>query len=447
MSRDFAGIRGRTVTDEVAGRVGQAVGPVAAAHPDQPPVGVAEVQQRVADALTATFPDRLWLCGEIVGSPVVRGGGVGVAFTLAESRGGRMVTLRAWLGRPYYQELERTMGDGAIVELLAAGNLVVVGGYLQYGGPYSSLELKVDRVVRTPAGPGVVAQQRETLQRELADSGLLGRQRAALRLPLAPRRVGVVAGGAGTVGYRDAVTVLEQSGYRVVATHFPAPLEGEAAAGRIAAQIQAASVGAQAVLVVRGGGEDAQLSAFDSAPVVTAIASAPVPVITGIGHSHHPTLADAAAWQACASPAHAAGVIVERLRNADQALEREVAAIRRVAAARLAAQRAERWRRLGVAAGVVAGLAGLASWRWGWTGAATVILRGVVVAVVRRRRERPSPLAPQPAADTFEDVAQELGAIKAALQHQAVTTEDIQRRLDAAGWLDRRGAELLGRSG
>jgi exodeoxyribonuclease VII large subunit len=358
-----------------------------------------------------------------------------------------MVTLRAWLGRPYYQELERTMGDGAIVELLAAGNLVVVGGYLEYGGPYSSLELKVDRVVRAPAGSGAVAQQRETVERELAASGLLGRQRAALRLSLAPRRVGVVAGGAGTVGYRDAVTVLDQSGYQVVATHFPAPLEGEAAGVRIAAQIQAASVGQQAVLVVRGGGEDAQLSAFDSAPVVTAIANAPVPVITGIGHSHHTTLADAAAYQACASPAHAAGLIAERLRSADQALERELAAIRRAAESRRAAQRAKRRQRLSIAAVAITGLAGVAVWRWGWLGAMLVVLLGAAVALARRRRDRPLPLAPQPAADTFEDVVQELGAVKAALQHQAVTVEDIQRLLDAANWLEQRGGELLGRSG
>jgi exodeoxyribonuclease VII large subunit len=83
--------------------------------------------------------------------------------------------------------------------------------------------------------------------------------------------------------------VLAQSGFQVAATHFPAPLEGEAAPARIAAQIRAAGVGNQAVLVVRGGGEDAQLSPFDSAPVVSAIATAPVPVITGIGHSHHAT--------------------------------------------------------------------------------------------------------------------------------------------------------------
>jgi len=416
---------------------------VAVEGPDQTPVGVAELQQHVGDALTAAFPDRMWLCGEIVGTPAVRGGGVGIAFTVAGSRGSTVISLRAWLGRPYYQQLQQTLGEAAVAELLAVGNLVVVGGYIQYGGPYSSLELKVDRVVRTPVGPGEVTMQRESLQQEFAASGLLGRQRV-LQLPLAPWRVGIVAGGAGTVGYRDAVTVLEQSGYEVVATHFPAPLEGEAAGGRIAAQIRAASVGHQVVLVVRGGGEDAQLSAFDSAAVVTAIATAPVPVITGIGHSHHTTLADTAAYQACASPAHAAGTIAERLQNAGRTLEREQAAIRRTAEARLAARRAARRRRLGFTV-AFAGLAGLAVWRWGWPAAALAALVAVAVVVVaRRRHDQPVALEPQPAADTFEDVVQELGAIKNALQRTAATDEDIQRLLQAAEWLDRRGGELLG---
>jgi exonuclease VII large subunit len=178
-----------------------------------------------------------------VGTPAVRGGGAGIAFTLAESRGSTVLTLRAWLSRPWYQQLRQQLGDAAIAELLTAGNLVVVGGWLQYGGPFSSLELKGDRVVRTPAGPGAVSQQREALRQELAESGLLGRQRATVALPLAPRRVGIVAGGAGTVGYADAVAVLRQSGFQVATTHFPAPLEGEAAPARIAAQIRNVGVG------------------------------------------------------------------------------------------------------------------------------------------------------------------------------------------------------------
>jgi len=147
---------------------------------------------------------------------------------------------------------------------------------------------------------------------ELAASGQLGQQRATTHLPLAPLRVGIVVGGAGTVGYQDAVTVLVHSGFRVHATHFPAPLEGQAAAARIVAQVRNAAVGNQVVLVVRGGGEAAQLNAFNSAQVAAAIASTPVPVITGIGHSDHTTLADDAAcrrptgWSA-AAPTCSAG--------------------------------------------------------------------------------------------------------------------------------------------
>src|SRR5215218_5851962 len=393
---------------------------------------------------SAAVADRLWLCGEVVGTPAVRAGGAGIAFSLGEGRGERISTLRAWLGRPYYQELRRDLGDEAIAELLAAGNLVIVGGRLQYGGPFNNLELKVDRVVRSPAGAGAVSQQREALRDELAAAGLLGRQRALTRLPLAPVRVGIVAGGAGTVGYTDAVTVLQQSGHQVETTHFPAPLEGEAAPARIAAQIRNAGVGSQVILVARGGGEDAQLSPFDSAPVVTAIATAPVPVITGIGHSHHATLADAAAWQACVSPAAAAAVIAERLQAADRTLDRELASIRRAAQARLAARHAARWRRLGIAV-AVAGLAALAVGWGGWLAAAAVVLLALAAVALRRRRPASLRLQPQPTADTFEDVVQELGAIKAALQHRAATGEEVQRLLKAAEWLDRRGGELLGR--
>jgi hypothetical protein len=115
-----------------------------------------------------------------------------------------------------------------------------------------------------------------------------------------------------------------------------------------------------------------------------------------------------------------------------------------MATTRLAARGAARGRRLGLAV-AVAGLSGLAIWRWGWPGVALLALVALALVVARRRRERPVPLLPQPAADSFEDVVQELGAVKTALQQPAVTDEDIQRLLRAAEWLDRRGGELLGR--
>ena len=434
------------MTEAAPWRVATAPGPVATHAPDEPAIGVVQLHQRIGQAIETAFPDRVWLYGEVVGAPAVRAGGAGIAFTLGERTGERVSPVRAWLGRPFYPELRRDLGDAEIAELLSPGTVVVVGGRLQYGGPFDSLELRVDRVVRTPAGMGEVSQHRADLREALEDSGLLGQQRTSRRLPLAPLQVGIVAGGAGTVGYRDAVAVFQHSGFRIAATHFPAPLEGERAPERIAAQVRAAGIGNQVILVVRGGGEEAQLSPFDSAPVVTAIASAPVPVVTGIGHSQHATLADAAAFQACVSPADAAGAVVERLRKAEQALDQELAAIRKAARERQRAnQAARRWRQLATMA-MLACLGGLALWRAGWPGVMLVAGVTLAVLVVASRRRRPAPpVEPQPIATTFETVIQELGAINAALQDRGATTEQVSRLLNSAAWLEHRGRELLGR--
>ena len=66
-----------------------------------------------------------------------------------------------------------------------------------------------------------------------------------------------------------------------------------------------------------------------------------------------------------------------------------------------------------------------------WLAAAAVVLLALAAVAVRRRRPDP-PRLPQPAAEAFEDVVQELGAIKAALQHRAATDEEVQRLLEGS---------------
>ena len=70
---------------------------------------------------------------------------------------------------------------------------------------------------------------------------------------------------------------------------------------------------------------------------------------------------------------------------------------------------------------------------------------GFVADEQARARDHEVDITVRVPADTFEDVVQELGAIRAALQNRAATGEDVQRLLEAAEWLDRRGGELLGR--
>jgi len=177
---------------------------------------------------------------------------------------------------------------------------------------------------------------------------------------------------------------------------------------------------------------------------VKAIATARVPIITGIGHSVHTTVADAAAWEARVSPTDAAKLVTDRLQATARNLDAEVQAIRGIADRHVVKRRAARRRRLAVAAGLTL-LAAVAIWRVGWAAVALGAAIALVALIGRRRRTATAVLTPQPAADTYEDVVQELGAIKSTLQTTAVTGEEVQRLIEAAGWLERRGNELLGR--
>jgi exodeoxyribonuclease VII large subunit len=66
----------------------------------------------------------------------------------------------------------------------------------------------------------------------------------------------------------------------------------------------------QLVVLVRGGGARGDLAAFDSEPVARAIAGAPFPVWTGIGHTGDRSVADEVAHQALVTPTQCGEAVV-----------------------------------------------------------------------------------------------------------------------------------------
>ncbi len=75
------------------------------------------------------------------------------------------------------------------------------------------------------------------------------------------------------------------------------------------------------VLVVRGGGARADLATFDSEAVARAIASCPVPVVTGLGHEVDRSVADEVACLALKTPTACAAELVDRVRRFRQGVE------------------------------------------------------------------------------------------------------------------------------
>jgi exodeoxyribonuclease VII large subunit len=191
-----------------------------------------------------------------------------------------------------------------------------------------------------PAGEGNLLQLLEERKRRLAAEGLFDTARKR-PLPLFPRRVAVVTSPTGAA-IRDILRVLKRRASGIDVVILPAPVQGDGAAERIAAQIETANRFdmADVLIVGRGGGSLEDLLPFSDEVTVRAIAASRIPVISAVGHEVDTSLSDLAADVRAPTPSVAAEIVsasreelVRKVRGASQLIARTVA--QRVERARL----------------------------------------------------------------------------------------------------------------
>ena len=181
---------------------------------------------------------------------------------------------------------------------------------------------------------GELALQRDELVRRLVAEGLYDAQ-SRRSLPAVPLRVGLVT-SVGSAAWHDVTEELAGSGFGFQVAACDSRVQGEWAAEMVAAAVR--TLGRRpldVVLVVRGGGARADLATFDSEAVARAIASCPVPVVTGLGHEVDRSVADEVACLALKTPTACAAELVDRVRRFRQGVEGTWEAIEAVVAEQL----------------------------------------------------------------------------------------------------------------
>ncbi len=170
--------------------------------------------------------------------------------------------------------------------------------------PRGEFQLVVDYL--EPSGEGALRLAFEQLKRKLAAEGLFdsARKRAP---PAHPRAIGVVTSPTGAA-LRDVLSVLGRRCPGLPVIVYPVPVQGPAAAGRIAAMLARAGARAECdvLLLVRGGGSLEDLQSFNDERVARAVAGCGIPVVTGVGHEIDFTIADFAADLRAPTPSAAA---------------------------------------------------------------------------------------------------------------------------------------------
>jgi exodeoxyribonuclease VII large subunit len=184
------------------------------------------------------------------------------------------------------------------------GMQVVVFGQMTVYTARTDLQLKVTRI--DAEGDGLWRKAMELTLAKLRREGLLDESRKRA-LPHFPRVVAVVT-SPDSAALRDIAVVMRKrkGGARLVLC--PASVQGEGAAGEIAAALRRLARWGKAdvVIVGRGGGGKEDLWAFNDERVARAVAAFPVPVISAVGHEADITVCDAVADMRAPTPSAAA---------------------------------------------------------------------------------------------------------------------------------------------
>jgi exodeoxyribonuclease VII large subunit len=201
---------------------------------------------------------------------------------------------------------------------IAEGMQVRCRGGLDFYGPTGRMQICV-REVDPVFTLGLLERRRRETLAALAASGLLERNRAH-PLPDLPLRLALIT-SAGSAAYHDFLSSLKESGYGFQVVLLHASVQGRDAEREVVSALSAlAGLPVDCAVLIRGGGSRSDLAVFDSRRIAEAIARAPLPVLTGLGHEIDQAIADLVAHTALKTPTKTAEFLIDLVRQREQRL-------------------------------------------------------------------------------------------------------------------------------
>lgn len=175
---------------------------------------------------------------------------------------------------------------------------------------------------------GLKHLEREAAIQRLTELGLLRRQTTipwitpALRIALVTKP--------GSAACEDVLSILRHSGYAFCPILIPVTVQGVQAESTLIAafrQIESRRDDFDVVLLVRGGGSELDLMAYDRFGVAEAVAQCSLPVLTGLGHQIDRAVCDEVAYRAFETPTASAQYLAKEVKVFHEAVKAITASI------------------------------------------------------------------------------------------------------------------------
>ena len=235
---------------------------------------------------------------------------------LVEKKDGKVIAqIKATLWKDDYRKinnnfikiLKEPLKDGIKILLLASISF----------DPNYGLALRITDIDPSYTLGDLEREKQDTIQR-MKDEGIFMKNKS-LKISLLPQRIAIISVET-SKGYADFVKVLQtnQWNYKFFHLLFPSLLQGDRAIDSIKTQLTRIKkvIGHfDAVAIIRGGGGDIGLSCYNNYKLAKEIASFPIPVITGIGHSTNETVVEMIAFTNAITPSKIAEYLIQRFHN------------------------------------------------------------------------------------------------------------------------------------
>lgn len=165
---------------------------------------------------------------------------------------------------------------------------------------------------------GDIEREKQETIKTLRHEGIFD-QNKTVSMPLLPQRLAIISVET-SKGLADFLEIIDKNpwGYRFFHMLFPSYLQGDKAIETITSQlnrIKKVKKYFDAVAIIRGGGDDIGLSCFNNYRLTKAIATFPLPVFSGIGHSTNETVTEMVTHYNAITPTKLAEFLVQAFHN------------------------------------------------------------------------------------------------------------------------------------
>ena len=257
---------------------------------------VTQVNSLIKEILENNLPPRLTITGEITNWTIARSGHV--YFDLKDEN----ALLPCVMWKSKFAKVKFQPENGLAL---------IANGYIDVYSPHGKYQFYVESM--QPAGLGALQLAFEQMVTKLREAGLFDDAHKK-PLPSYPRRIAILTSESGAAVHDITDSIFNRWPCTRLLL-YPIPVQGEAAAGKIAAAIKNLNrrnkqLKLDLLIVGRGGGSLEDLWAFNEEVLARAIFDSEIPIISAVGHEIDTTIADLVADARASTPTKAGFVAV-----------------------------------------------------------------------------------------------------------------------------------------